>query len=95
MAARILVERRKQWRYRPFSFPIFTEKGNEQTLQFDFYVYDVEETVVRVILVVAQDSRETWDKIGRFKRQYPMYHYELWTPERLEQLQQPNAQLGF
>lgn len=87
VAAQILSERDKHWRYRPFSFPIFTDKGHEQTLHFDFYIYDAEDTVIRLILVVPHESREVWDKIGRFKRQYPMYDYELWTPERLAAIQ--------
>lgn len=95
VAARLLDERHKAWRYRPFPFPIFTEKGNEQTFYFDFYVYDNQEAVIRLILVAARDSRELWDRLGRFKRQYPMYHYELWTPEKLAALQAPRAQLGF
>lgn len=86
-AAQILSEKGKHWRYRAFPFPIFTDRGHEQTLQFDFYIYDAEDTVIRLILVVPRESREVWDKIGRFKRQYPMYEYELWTPERLAALQ--------
>ncbi|MFC6590782.1 hypothetical protein ACFP81_01175 [Deinococcus lacus] len=95
IAAQILTERGKQWRFRPFSFPLFTDKGHEQTLHFDFYIYDAEDTVIRLILVVPHESREVWDKVGRFKRQYPMYPYELWTPEKLAQLQKPRTRLGF
>ncbi|AFZ69020.1 hypothetical protein [Deinococcus peraridilitoris] len=95
VAARILSERNKFWRYRPFSFPLFTDKGNEQEFFFDFYVYDNQNAVIRLILLLPRETREIWDKVGRFKRQYPMYHYELWTPENLEQLQRPRAQLGF
>ena len=95
VAADILQTRRKAWRYRPFSFPLFTDKGNEQSFHFDFYIYDAEDSVIRLILVVPHESREVWDRVGRFKRQYPMYTYELWTPERLAQLQRPRTQLGF
>ncbi|MEF2279052.1 hypothetical protein V3W47_12150 [Deinococcus sp. YIM 134068] len=95
VAAHILTERRKAWRYRPFSFPLFTDKGNEQAFHFDFYIYDAEDSVIRLLLVVPYESREVWDRVGRFKRQYPMYTYELWTPERLAQLSRPRAQLGF
>lgn len=95
VAARILTDKNKPWRYRPFPFPIFTDKGNEQTFYFDFYVYDNMEQVMRLILVAPRESAEVWDKIGRFKRQYPMFAYELWTPEKLAQLQKPRAQLGF
>lgn len=95
VAADILQTRRKAWRYRPFSFPLFTDKGNEQSFNFDFYIYDAEDSVIRLILVVPHESREVWDRVGRFKRQYPMYAYELWTPERLAQLQRPRTQLGF
>lgn len=95
VAAQILSEKRKHWRYRPFSFPLFTDKGHEQSFHFDFYVYDAEDSVIRLILVVPSESREVWDKIGRFKRQYPMYHYELWTPEKLAQLSGPRGRLEF
>ncbi|WP_291426438.1 hypothetical protein [Deinococcus sp.] len=95
VAAQILTEKRKAWRYRPFSFPIFSDKGNEQSFNFDFYIYDAEDSVIRLILVIPFESREVWDKVGRFKRQYPMYHYELWTPERLAQLSGPRGRLDF
>ena len=95
VAARILSERRKPWRYRPFPFPLFTDKGQEQTFYFDFYVYDNMEMILKLILVSARESAEIWDKIGRFKRQYPMYSYELWTPDKLAQLQQPHSRLSF
>lgn len=95
VAAHVLSQRNKPWRYRAFPFPIFNDKGNEQTLHFDFYIYDSEDSVIRLIMVIPYESREVWDKIGRFKRQYPMYNYELWTPERLGQLQHPRARLGF
>ena len=95
MAAQILTDKNKAWRYRPFSFPLFTDKGNEQSFHFDFYIYDAEDSVIRLILVVPHESREVWDKVGRFKRQYPMYHYELWTPEKLAQLSGPRGRLGF
>lgn len=88
VAAKILADRHKPWRYRPFAFPLFTDKGHEQSFYFDFYIYDPEGSVIRLILVVPHESREVWDRVGRFKRQYPMYTYELWTPERLAQLQQ-------
>ncbi|GHG03681.1 hypothetical protein GCM10017783_15340 [Deinococcus piscis] len=87
VAAQILSEKGKHWRHRAFPFPIFTDRGHEQTLHFDFYIYDAEDTIIRLILVVPRESREVWDKVGRFKRQYPMYEYELWTPERLAALQ--------
>lgn len=95
VAARILTEKNKAWRYRAFSFPLFTEKGNEQAFSFDFYIYDAEDSVIRLILVVPSESREVWDRVGRFKRQYPMYTYELWTPEKLAQLGGPRGRLGF
>lgn len=95
VAAQILTQKRKHWRYRPFSFPLFTDKGHEQSFYFDFYLYDVEGSVIRLILVVPHESREVWDKVGRFKRQYPMYTYELWTPEKLASLSGPNGKLGF
>lgn len=95
VAAQILTEKRKAWRYRPFSFPLFTDRGHEQNFHFDFYIYDAEDSVIRLILVIPFESREVWDKVGRFKRQYPMYHYELWTPEKLAQLSGPRGRLGF
>lgn len=94
VAAQILSSKGKNWRFRPFPFPIFTDKGGEQTLNFDFYIYDAEDTVIRLILVIPHESREVWDKIGRFKRQYPMYEYELWTPERLAALQSGRGKGG-
>lgn len=94
IAAQILSEKGKHWRYRAFPFPIFTDRGHEQTLHFDFYIYDAEDTVIRLILVVPRESREVWDKVGRFKRQYPMYEYELWTPERLAALQSGRGRGG-
>lgn len=95
VAAALLTEKRKAWRYRPFAFPIFTDKGHEQSFHFDFYIYDAEDSVIKLILVIPFESREVWDKVGRFKRQYPMYHYELWTPEKLAQLSGPRGRLGF
>ena len=95
VAARILESKQKPWRYRPFPFPLFSDKGNEQAFFFDFYVYDNMDMVLKLILVTPRESAEIWDKIGRFKRQYPMYSYELWTPEKLAQLQQPRSRLGF
>ncbi|WP_309570106.1 hypothetical protein, partial [Deinococcus sp.] len=95
VAARILSERNKAWRYRPFGFPLFTDKGHEQTFHFDFYVYDYEDSVIRLILVIPFESREVWDRVGRFKRQYPMYTYELWTPEKLAFLDGPRGRLEF
>lgn len=94
VAAQILSSKGKNWRFRPFSFPIFTDRGSEQTLHFDFYIYDAEDTVIRLILVIPHESREVWDKIGRFKRQYPMYDYELWTPEKLAALQSGRGKGG-
>ncbi|WP_185974637.1 MULTISPECIES: hypothetical protein [Deinococcus] len=95
VAARILLDRQKPWRYRPFPFPLFTDKGNEQTFYFDFYVYDNMDMILKLVLVAPRESAEIWDKIGRFKRQYPMYSYELWTPEKLAQLQKPRSRMGF
>lgn len=95
VAAQILTEKNKAWRYRPFAFPLFTERGGEQSFYFDFYVYDAEDSVIRLLLVVPFESREVWDKVGRFKRQYPMYTYELWTPEKLARLMGPRGNLGF
>ncbi|GGK23418.1 hypothetical protein GCM10008955_16280 [Deinococcus malanensis] len=95
VAARILTDKNKAWRYRPFSFPLFTDRGGEQTFHFDFYIYDAEDSVIRLLLVVPFESREVWDRVGRFKRQYPMYTYELWTPERLAKLSGPHGSLGF
>ena len=91
VAADLLSRRDKAWRYRPFAFPLFTDRGHEQSFSFDFYIYDAEDSVIRLILVVPSESREVWDRVGRFKRQYPMYTYELWTPEKLAQLQGPRA----
>ena len=95
VAARILSEKNKAWRYRPFAFPLFTDKGNEQSFHFDFYIYDYEDSVIRLILVIPFESREVWDRVGRFKRQYPMYAYELWTPEKLAHLDGPRGRLEF
>ena len=95
VAARILEGKQKPWRYRPFPFPLFTDKGSEQTFYFDFYVYDNMDMVMKLILLAPRETPALWDKIGRFKRQYPMYSYELWTPEKLAQLQKPRARLGF
>ncbi|AWT34683.1 hypothetical protein GCM10008956_37760 [Deinococcus arenae] len=95
VAAKILTEKNKAWRYRPFSFPLFTDRGGEQTFHFDFYIYDYEDSVIRLILVVPFESREVWDRVGRFKRQYPMYTYELWTPEKLYRLSGPRGRLEF
>ena len=95
VAAQILTQKNKAWRYRAFPFPLFTERGTEQSFYFDFYIYDAEDSVIRLLLVVPFESREVWDRVGRFKRQYPMYTYELWTPEKLAQLQKPRGQLGF
>lgn len=95
LAAQILSTRARRWRYRPFTFPLFSDRGHEQSFSFDFYIYDAEDSVIRLILVVPHESREVWDKVGRFKRQFPMYRYELWTPEKLAQLLKPRSQLGF
>ena len=51
--------------------------------------------VLKLILVAPRESAEVWDKVGRFKRQYPMYSYKLWTPDKLAKLQHPRTQLGF
>ena len=95
VAAQILRERNKPWRYRPFPFPLFTDKGAEQTFYFDFYVYDNMDMILKLVLVVPRESAEVWDKIGRFKKQFPMYSYELWTPEKLARLKNPRTELGF
>ncbi|GGR98772.1 hypothetical protein [Deinococcus sedimenti] len=95
VAAKILTEKNKAWRYRPFAFPLFTDRGHEQSFHFDFYIYDYEDSVIRLILVVPFESREVWDRVGRFKRQYPMYEYELWTPEKLYRLSGPRGRLDF
>ncbi|WP_425147057.1 hypothetical protein [Deinococcus sp.] len=95
VSAQLLHAKNKKWRYRPFGFPLFLPSGNEQEMFFDFYIYDNMDTLVRVILVMSRESREVWDKIGRFKTQYPMYTYELWTPDTLARLQGPRAQLDF
>lgn len=95
VSAQILHQKNKKWRYRPFGFPLFLPNGNEQEMFFDFYIYDNMDSLVRVILVMSRESREVWDKIGRFKQQYPMYEYELWTPESLAKLQAPRGQMGF
>lgn len=95
VAAQILTDFRKPWRYRAFDFPLFTDRGHEQSFHFDFYIYDAEDSVIRLILVIPFESREVWDKVGRFKRQYPMYAYELWTPEKLAALSGPRGRLGW
>ncbi|UBV42970.1 hypothetical protein LAJ19_01730 [Deinococcus taeanensis] len=95
VAAQVLTDKRKAWRYRPFPFPLFTDRGGEQSFHFDFYIYDAEDSVIRLILVVPFESREVWDRVGRFKRQYPMYTYELWTPEKLYRLSGPRGRLEF
>jgi hypothetical protein len=95
VAAKILTEKKKAWRYRPFAFPLFTDRGSEQSFHFDFYIYDAEDSVIRLILVIPFESREVWDRVGRFKRQYPMYAYELWTPEKLARLSGPRGRLEF
>ncbi len=95
VAARLLTEKRKLWRYRPFSFPLFTSTGREQQFTPDFVVYDNQEAVLRVLLIAPRDTAEIWDRLGRFKRQYPMYPYELWTPEKLAQFTGPRGRLSF
>ncbi len=95
IAARILVARNKKWRYRPFGFPIFSASGSEQEMHFDFYVYDNMDSIFKLILLVPRESREVWDRVGRFKQQYPMYSYELWTPEHLAKIMGPNGKLGW
>ncbi|CAM3231341.1 hypothetical protein DESA109040_03995 [Deinococcus saxicola] len=95
VAAAVLTEKKKAWRYRPFPFPLFSDSGNESAFHFDFYVYDYEDSVIRLIMVIPFESREVWDKVGRFKRQYPMYDYELWTPEKLARLSGPRGRLEF
>ncbi len=95
IAAQVLTERSKRWRYRPFGFPIFSASGSEQELHFDFYVYDNMDSIFKLIMLVPRESRELWDRVGRFKQQYPMYHYELWTPEHLAKIMGPNGKLGW
>ncbi len=95
VAAALLSEKNKAWRYRPFAFPLFSDSGNESAFHFDFYVYDYEDSVIKLIMVIPFESREVWDKVGRFKRQYPMYAYELWTPEKLAKLSGPRGRLEF
>ncbi|MFD1730970.1 hypothetical protein ACFSC4_07600 [Deinococcus malanensis] len=50
--------------------------------------------MIRLLLVVPFESREVWDRVGRFKRQYPMYTYELWTPKGLRSSVVPTARWG-
>ena len=95
IAAQILVARNKKWRYRPFGFPIFSASGSEQEMHFDFYVYDNMDSIFKLILLMPRESREVWDRVGRFKQQYPMYSYELWTPEHLAKIMGPNGKLGW
>ncbi|QLG10246.1 hypothetical protein HLB42_05285 [Deinococcus sp. D7000] len=95
VAAALLTEKKKAWRYRPFAFPLFSDSGHETAFHFDFYVYDYEDSVIKLIMVIPFESREVWDKVGRFKRQYPMYSYELWTPEKLAKLGGPRGRLDF
>ena len=95
IAAQILVARNKKWRYRPFGFPIFSASGSEQEMHFDFYVYDNLDSIFKLVLLMPRESREVWDRVGRFKQQYPMYSYELWTPEYLAKIMGPNGTLGW
>lgn len=94
VAAALLTEKKKRWRYRPFAFPLQTQRS-EQSLTFDFYIYDNMSQVSRVILLQARDSREVWDKVGRFKSQFPQYRHELWTPQHLADLQSGRARMEF
>jgi hypothetical protein len=94
LAAQLLSNNNKRWRYRPFTFPLFTPSGNEQECHFDFHVYDNMNTIVRLIVVVPAESRELWDRLGRFKRQYSMYTHEVWTPEQLS-ARYGRRKLGF
>lgn len=95
IAAQILTERKKKWRYKPFGFPIFSASGSEQEMNFDFYVYDNMDSIFKLILLMPRESREVWDRVGRFKQQYPMYHYELWTPDHLTKIMGPHGTLGW
>ena len=95
IAARILTERSKKWRYRPFGFPIFSASGSEQEMHFDFYVYDNMDSIFKLILLMPRESRDVWDRVGRFKQQYPMYSYELWTPDHLAKVMGPRGSLGW
>ena len=95
IAAQILTERKKKWRYKPFGFPIFSASGSEQEMNFDFYVYDNMDSIFKLILLMPRESREVWDRVGRFKQQYPMYHYELWTPDHLAKIMGPHGTIGW
>lgn len=86
LAASYLSRRKVFWRYRPFPFPLFTSSGREQELHFDFYIYDNMGTILALIVVVPSESRELWDRLGRFKRQYSMYTYHVWTPQKMAEL---------
>jgi len=50
---------------------------------------------MKLILLMPRESRDVWDRVGRFKQQYPMYHYELWTPDHIARLQGPRGSLGW
>jgi hypothetical protein len=94
LAAQLLSNNNKRWRYRPYTFPLFTPSGSEQECHFDFHIYDNMSTVVRLITVVPSESRELWDRLGRFKRQYTMYTHEVWTAEQLS-ARYGRKRLGF
>lgn len=94
LAAQLLSDNKKRWRYRPYTFPLFTPSGSEQECHFDFHIYDNMSTVVRLITVVPSESRELWDRLGRFKRQYTMYTHEVWTAEQLS-ARYGRKRLGF
>ncbi len=64
-------------------------------MHFDFYVYDNMDSIFKLILLMPRESREVWDRVGRFKQQYPMYSYELWTPDHLARVQGPQGKLGW
>ncbi len=86
IAADLLSRHKKRWKYRPFGFPLIMPSNREHDLYFDFYVYDNMNTLVKLITLSPRDSKEVWDRIGRFKKQYTMYNQEVWTPQILAEL---------
>ena len=86
IAADLLTRHKKRWKYRPFGFPLIMPSNREHDLYFDFYVYDNMDTLVKLITLSPRDSREVWDRVGRFKKQYTMYSQEVWTPQILAEL---------
>lgn len=86
LAAELLSRHKKRWKYRPFGFPLMMPSNREHDLYFDFYVFDNMNTLVKLITLSPRDSREIWDRVGRFKQQYSMYSQEVWTPQILAEL---------